>query len=222
MNELITVENQMMQAQDPDQLERLLTIRQALQAEDARKAFQRDFVRLQAVLPSVYKSGRACFQTKKGGRLEYSFVKIDDLTNALKPFMIEHGFSFSFRQKEIHDRICVGCIVMHVEGHRESVEMTSPVDTTGNKNYLQALASTISYLRRLTFTSAFGISVTDTPKAPPAKKYYADSAFKTNFPIWRLQVRTGKKTPQQLLNFLESKGVNLSDQQKNQVMLCGA
>jgi len=218
---MISIDQQIMQSSDMDTVERLMVLRREIEASEARRSYQRDFARLQSVLPSVQKSGKASFQTKKGGRLEYCYVKIDDLTNALKPFLNEHGFSFLFKQKENYDKIAVACIVMHIEGHRESVEMSAPIDTSGYKNHLQAMASTVSYLRRLTFTSAFGLSVTDEVKAPPSKKYYSESAFRTNFPVWRLKISHGEKTPQQVLQLLRSKGVMLTPDQEQQVLQCG-
>jgi hypothetical protein len=39
--------------------------------------------------------------------------------------------------------------------------MTAPRDATGKKNYIQSFGSTISYLRRYTILSAFGLTVSD-------------------------------------------------------------
>lgn len=221
MNELTHINQQVMQSQSIDEVERLMILRREIEANDARTAYQRDFIQLQSKLPAIVKSSKASFSTKKGGQATYSFAKIDELTSALKPYMIEHGFSFMFKQREIHGSVYVSCIVMHVQGHRESSDMSGPVDLTGSKNHMQAVASTVSYLRRLTFTSAFGLSVVDESKAPPLKKYYAESAFKTNFPVWKMRIDSGKKTPQQVLSLLSQKGIHLTEAQKQQVLSCG-
>ena len=222
MNDIATIQNQLLESQDEGTFNRLMTLRREHLNQEAKREFMAAFAFLQAALPSVKKSGVASFKTKQNGHVQYSYVKIDDLTEALKPIICQHGFSFMFRQKEIHDRIAVCCVVMHISGHQEVIEMTAPIDQTGAKNYMQAMASTISYLKRLTFISAFGVSVTDEdPKPVKAQmKYYSDHDFKVHFPHWRLLIAQGKKTPEGILAFLESRGINLSPEQKQAIGSC--
>lgn len=222
MNDIASIQNQLLESQDEGTFNRLMTLRREHLNQEAKKEFMVAFSFLQAALPSVKKSGKASFKTKQNGQVQYSFVKIDDLTEALKPIICQHGFSFMFRQKEIHDRIAVCCVVMHVSGHQEVVEMTAPVDNTGAKNHLQAIASTVSYLKRLTFVSAFGVSVTDEDPKPvlPRVRYYSDNEFKVHFPHWRLLIAQGKQTPQSILTFLESRGIQLSPEQKQAINSC--
>lgn len=223
MTDLVQIDQAIAQGADIDTVERLMVLRREIESQEARKFFQADFSRLQAVLPSVQKTGRASFKTKQGGKMSYGYVKVDDLTDALKPYMIQYGFSFTFRQKELHDKIGVQCVVMHIAGHREVSEMTAPLDTSGHKSHLQAMASTISYLKRITFISAFGIATTDkdVPKAPIQANTYTDLAFMTHFPRWRLLIESGQKTPLQILSFLESKNINLTQSQKQDILECG-
>lgn len=223
MNDLINVDTHIMQSADVDTVERLMVLRRELMADEARKAYQRDFAALQSVLPAVQRKGKSDFQTKKHGRVMFSYSHIDDLTKALQPFMQQYGFSFAFQQKEWNGQVAVACVVMHYEGHRERFAMSAPIDTSGCKNVLQAIASTITYLKRITFKSAFGISETDKPpqRANDQKQYYSTSQFKTNFPVWQLKIRSGRLSPQQLLGFLQSKGINLSPEQQRQIQTCG-
>ena len=229
MNEIVSIDSVMSQSGDIDTVERLMVLRREIKSDEARRAFQTDFSRLQAVLPAVSKKGRCGFQSSKGGKVQYNYVKIDDLTEALKPFMIELGFSFTFKQRETANGIAVQCVVMHHAGHREETDMSAPLDVTGNKNPMQALASTMSYLKRLTFTSAFGISVVDGPVSlgepkemlPQVKPLsHSDKSFHANFKSWQSILKEGKKTPQELFDFLKSKGVDLSKDQKEMLILC--
>lgn len=222
MNDIMTIQNQLLESQDEGTFNRLMKLRREHLDQEAKKEFMIAFSFLQGVLPSVKKSGRASFKTKKGGQIQYNYVKIDDLTEALKPYICQHGFSFMFKQKEIHDRIAVCCVVMHVSGHQEVIEMTAPIDHSDSRSYMQSVASTISYLKRLTFMSAFGVSATDQDPAPilPVTRFYSDVDFRTHFPHWRLLIAQGKKTPQEILVFLEQRQINLSPQQKKALMEC--
>jgi len=47
---------------------------------------------------------------------------------------------------------------------------------------------------------------------------YPQSQFESNFPAWEKLVLSGKKSPIEMVKFLSSKGINLSEQQKNQVL----
>jgi hypothetical protein len=52
----------------------------------------------------------------------------------------------------------VTCILTHVDGHFEETTLCGPRDESGNKNSLQGIASTITYLERYTFKSAIGVA----------------------------------------------------------------
>jgi hypothetical protein len=48
-------------------------------------------------------------------------------------------------------------------GHSELTKMTAPSDTSGQKNSIQAIASTITYLQRYTLLAATGLTTKDMP-----------------------------------------------------------
>ena len=49
------------------------------------------------------------------------------------------------------------CILSHIEGHKESVTIAGPPDTTGKKNDLQMIKSTLTYLEGATFQAITGV-----------------------------------------------------------------
>jgi hypothetical protein len=71
-------------------------------------------------------------------------------------------------------RLHVGCVLSHSDGHEEETWLSAPDDHSGNKNDIQAIASTATYLQRYTLKLALGLSAgPDTdgnkPAAPVAK-----------------------------------------------------
>lgn len=69
-----------------------------------------------------------------------------------------------FRQLGISGRkkkISVTCVVTHVLGHSEKVEAFAPADSSGAKNPIQGIKSTITYLKSVTLESILGLASTD-------------------------------------------------------------
>jgi hypothetical protein len=48
--------------------------------------------------------------------------------------------------------------VTHRDGHSEETSLASPVDTSGSKNAVQQIGSTVEYLRRYTLLAALGLA----------------------------------------------------------------
>jgi hypothetical protein len=56
--------------------------------------------------------------------------------------------------------IVVTCILSK-GGYREENSLPGPADTSGSKNPIQAIGSTVTYLERITLKAALGLSATD-------------------------------------------------------------
>lgn len=54
--------------------------------------------------------------------------------------------------------------------------------------------------------------ITPQPAARPEREMYPDESFATNFPKWEALVQSGKKTPAQIVDMVESKAVLSEDQ----------
>jgi hypothetical protein len=54
-------------------------------------------------------------------------------------------------------KIKVTCILTHALGHSERVAMEATADTSGSKNSIQAIGSTVSYLQRYTLFASTGL-----------------------------------------------------------------
>jgi len=134
---------------DIEKLERLMDLQQRWEENEAKKQFNTAMSKFQTSIPEIRK-------TKQGHNGKYA--DIDDIAQAIKPVIEEVGLSYRFSQIQNESYITVTCVVTHVSGHQVEADMTAAADGSGGKNDIQAIASTVTYLRRYTLTAALGIT----------------------------------------------------------------
>ena len=220
-----------------EQLEKLMELQERWEAKQAKESYFVALASFQSEMPVIEKKKEVYYQSKKPGvpPTAYKYAPLDDIMMQIRPFLERHGLSVRWEQSQEGNSICVTCIVTHVGGHSERVWLSGVADQSGNKNNIQATASTVTYLRRYTVTGALGIATADEdfdgriPSYMEAKhqeaeskqlqefKFYPDGAFTENWPKWVKGVESGKITKENLINKLESKGHTLTDEQRNQI-----
>jgi hypothetical protein len=55
----------------------------------------------------------------------------------------------------------VTCVLSHNLGHSEETTLSGPPDKTGNKNDIQAIGSTLTYLQRYSLMQALGLAASN-------------------------------------------------------------
>lgn len=145
---------------DVDKLEKLMALADVYDKRQAEKSYNFSMSEFQSDLPVIKKLKTASFPTKNGGKMQYNYASLDDISEQIKPYLKQYGFSYRFEQ-DFSNGIRVKCILTHADGHSQFCEMVAPADTTGNKNVIQQSASTITYLRRYTLTGVLGIATAD-------------------------------------------------------------
>lgn len=124
---------------DIEKMERLMEMYERVQKRQAAAAFAADLAEMQDELPIVAERGDAA------GRYKYALW--EDINAAIKPVLKKHGFALSFRT-DFSDGISVTGVLTHKDGHREETTIKLPADPSGNKNAVQAVASSVSYGKR--------------------------------------------------------------------------
>lgn len=213
------------------QLEKLMELQQKWDAEQARKAFFDALSAFQSDLPTIAKTKSASFGC---GAAAYKYASLDDITEAIRPYLAKYGLSYRFEQKHDGQGVQVTCILTHCDGHSERCTMSGFADTSGSKNAIQAQASTVTYLRRYTLTGATGVACIDEdvdgyqpeqpqyqparqqPAQQPAKpvEFYPKAKFEANFPKWAELIKTGAKTAAAVIATVESRQQMTEDQKK--------
>lgn len=126
---------------DIEKMERLMQMHERFQARQAEQQYAEALAAMQENLPSISERGDA------NGRYRYALW--EDINETLKPVLARHGFALSFRTRT-DKGIEVEGVLTHKAGHSERTTITLPADGSGNKNAVQAVASSISYGKRYT------------------------------------------------------------------------
>src|SRR3546814_20548289 len=72
-----------------------------------------------------------------------------DVCSSDLPVLKRHGFALSFRSDFTNGIRVVG-VLTHSGGNKETTDFVLPADGSGNKNAVQAIASSVSYGKRYT------------------------------------------------------------------------
>ena len=135
---------------DIEKMERLLEMQERILERDARQEFAAAFSRMQVALPEIEEKGK--------GHNNITYAKWEDVNKAIKPVLSEHGFGLSFSVKDDEKFVCVEAELSHRSGHSKSTSYKFPADSSGSKNQIQAVGSSISYGKRYTATALLNLS----------------------------------------------------------------
>lgn len=141
-----------------DALEKLMEMQTKWEAKEASKAFKQAMVDFQADKPELKKSEKVNVTLKTGGSMKYSFLPLSVIQKTIDPILSKHGLAYRWEQEESEGKIKITCVVSHILGHSERTYLTAPADTSGSKNAIQSIGSTVSYLKRYTLEGALGLS----------------------------------------------------------------
>lgn len=136
---------------DIDKMERLMQMHERIQVQHARQVYQSALARMQPELPVVKHRGDAAKR--------YTYALWEDIHRAMAPVLHKYGFALFFNV-ETGDKVRVTGILTHEAGHREQTEITLPADSSGNKNAVQAVASSVAYGKRYTAGALLNFATT--------------------------------------------------------------
>ena len=79
----------------------------------------------------------------------------------MKPVLARWGFSITFIPKTVDGFLIIKCVLQHGGGHIQETEISLPFDTSGSKNDVQAIGSSMTYGMRYTAVAILAISTFD-------------------------------------------------------------
>jgi len=138
-------------------LERLMDLQDRWDAKQAKNAYTVAMAEFKRNPPEILKRKLVSFENRAGDKTEYRHAEIGDVCNAVVGSLGAAGFSHSWQIKQ-DTQVEVTCILTHSLGHTESVVMKAAPDSSGGKNAIQAIASTVTYLERYTLLAAVGLA----------------------------------------------------------------
>lgn len=183
---------------DMDKLDKMLDMQERILNRNAKQAFTADLAAMQSELPLVGKAGE--------GHNKAKYAKLEDINEAIRPTLQKYGFAVTFRTKQTDKTLTVIAILSHRLGHSEDTDLILPLDTSGSKNAVQAVGSTISYGKRYALCALLNISTGDDTDGnlPPPKQ---ESIYITEDDVFEiLEKLTEKKIPKE--EFLLAAGLS--------------
>jgi hypothetical protein len=141
-------------AVDIDKMERLLTMQERMQDRQSAQEYAKAMSLFREEAPSILK-------TESGYDDRYRYAKLDKAISQIAPLLSKCGLSYRWSTNQGDSGIEVTCHVTHLLGHGEATSLKAAADTSGSKNSVQAIGSTVSYLQRYTLFSILGLAASD-------------------------------------------------------------
>lgn len=141
---------------DTEQLKALMELQREWKADTARDAFVKAMNAFRAEALEVVKTKKVAFKDTA-----YKHATLADIVAVAAPALSRHGLSHRWETKQEAGLITVSCIITHELGHSEQTQLTASPDTSGSKNSIQAIGSTVSYLQRYSFMAITGLAAKD-------------------------------------------------------------
>jgi hypothetical protein len=183
---------------DVGKLAALLEMQERVMRTRAKQAFTEALSAVAGELEPVARDAR-------NPHLGTRYAKLETIDEAVRPIYSRHGFSVRFGSEPTPDgRVHVTCTLSHVGGHSETLGLSAPIDAVGtggkqSKTGVQAIGSTVTYLRRYLLTMALNITLVDDDDdgeatrriaSAPAPVQTAPHKSLSKFDAWMLALET--------------------------------
>lgn len=132
-----------------DTLGKLMDLQERWERNQAAKEFNAAIAAAKAEIKPIARN--------KTGHNDKRYADMAATATAVDPILSKHGLGYRYRSSQA-ERIAVTCVLFHRAGHQEETTLGGPADTTGNKNAIQAIGSTVTYLERYTLFLALGLA----------------------------------------------------------------
>jgi hypothetical protein len=152
-------------------VEKLMGLQERWQANQARMAFDNAMADAKAEIPVIVKRSNVKYDVKnkdangnvgannaRADKVDFDYETLGDIATVINPILSKSGLSYRYRSKQESGLISVTCIITHRDGHCEETTLAAGADTSGKKNGIQSIGSTVSYLQRYTLKLALGLA----------------------------------------------------------------
>lgn len=158
----------------PETLERLLALQERWEANQGRKAFDEAMAAAKAEIPTIRKNRTVDFTSSKG-RTHYRHEDLAEIAVTVNPILGKYGLSFRFKTTNApNEPITVTCVITHRQGYFEETTLSGPRDDSGNKNAIQQVGSTLTYLQRMTLKAALGLAAAEDDDGAKSDEAHSD------------------------------------------------
>ena len=147
------------QGANAEQLGKLFEIQLKWEANEKKKAYDAAWSIFKDNPPDISKTKLVSYANRDGSKTEYRHAELDKASKIIAEALKAVGLSHSWRTGEGENaRTKVTCVIKHKLGHEEEVStLCGPPESSGAKNNVQAIGSTVFYLERYTLFAGTGI-----------------------------------------------------------------
>lgn len=143
---------------DIGMVKELWKLQQEFDRVQAIKAFNKAMAKFKAEDIHIERTATAKVRLKNGQQLpDRKYADLADVCRVLAPAMAKHGLSYNWYTDITEGLVSVSCVIIHEEGHAISTGLSGRPDETGFKNPIQAVGSTVEYLKRYTLLALSGV-----------------------------------------------------------------
>ena len=143
---------------DLDAFEKLVNLVEKVQIDKAKREFYEAFAKFQSQVPPILKTSEV---NMGAGRPHYNYASLYDIISKIQKPLGDNHLSYRWDVKNDDVMIEVTCILSHKGGYELQTSIAAPRDSSPGKSTVQAIASTITYLKRYTLISLLGIGTAD-------------------------------------------------------------
>lgn len=141
---------------DTDKLLTLFELQEKYDSKVARESYYNALSDFGGMVDDIFYNKKASFGS---GKASYGYATLQHMLKVIQPAMDACGLKASWTTGTGENAlVVVTCIISHKLGHSESTSLAAAPDSSGNKNSIQAVKSTVSYLRRITLESMLGLA----------------------------------------------------------------
>jgi uncharacterized protein YyaL (SSP411 family) len=131
-----------------DLQERYERAQERREASQALKAFDEAIAAAKAEIPVIVKGTQGH---------NYVYADFAAIARVVDPILSSHGLQYRFRTVQTDKAITVTCVLFG-HGHKEECTLSGGADTSGQKNAIQSIGSTLTYLQRYTLVQMLGLA----------------------------------------------------------------
>ena len=140
-------------------MERLFALQVKYEENEAKKAYFSAFAAFKSEVIDIIKD-KSVGYTGRSGAVGYDHASIGNVISTMTPFLSKHALSLNWDTVQ-NGAITVTCTLTHALGFSQSTSLTAGKDDTGNKNEIQQVISTQTYLQRHTALAITGLATRD-------------------------------------------------------------
>lgn len=145
---------------DIEKFERLMLMKERVESDLAKKAFNAAASMAKGEIGPIAKNRVVDFTSAKG-RTNYRHEDFAEVARTVDPILSKYGLSYRYRASQEAGKLKVTCVLSHNDGYSEETTLEAAEDHSGNKNSIQAIGSSATYLQRQTLKLALGLSASD-------------------------------------------------------------